>query len=71
MPWPVSTTPRPAKWPGFPPDFEIGAVVALGYSDAPDKLSNDRMKEQELAERKRKPVTEIAFNGRWGQPLAK
>jgi nitroreductase len=56
---------------GIPAEFEIGAVIALGYPDSPDKLPNEKMKEQEVAERKRKPVAEIAFNGRWGQPLAK
>jgi len=56
---------------GIPPEFQIGAVVAIGYPDSPDKLPNDKMKEQELSPRTRKPISEIAFKGRWGQPLAK
>ena len=56
---------------GIPPEFQVGAVVAIGYLDSPEKLSNDQMKQQELAARKRKPLSEIAFKGRWGQPILK
>ena len=56
---------------GIPPEFQVGAVVAIGYPDSADKLSNDQMKQQEVAPRKRKPLSELVFNGRWGQPLVK
>ena len=56
---------------GIPPEFEVAAIVAIGYPDSPDKLSNEQLKERELAPRTRKPLSEIAFNGRWGQPLVK
>jgi len=56
---------------GIPPEFHVGAVVAIGYLDSHDKLPNDQMKKQELAARTRKPLSEIAFKGHWGQPLAK
>jgi nitroreductase len=56
---------------GIPPEFQIGAFVAMGYPDAPEKLTNERMRQQEIGPRKRKPLSEIAFKGRWGQPLAK
>jgi nitroreductase len=56
---------------GIPAEFQIGAVVAIGYPDSPDKLSDDQLRERELAPRTRKPLSEIAFNGRWGQPLVK
>jgi len=56
---------------GIPPEFQIGAVAAFGYPDSPDKLSDDQLKQRELAPRTRKPLSEIAFSGRWGQPLAK
>ncbi len=55
----------------IPPEFQIGAVAAFGYADSADKLSDDQMKQRELAPRTRKPLSEIAFNGRWGQPLVK
>ncbi len=56
---------------GIPPEFQVGAVVAFGYPDSPDKLPNDQLKQMEVAPRKRKPLSELAFNGRWGQPLSK
>jgi len=56
---------------GIPPEFEVGAVVAMGYPDLPEKLTNAQMKQQELAPRQRKPISELAFKGRWGQALAK
>ena len=56
---------------GIPPEFEVGAVAAFGYPDSPDKLSDDQMKQRELEPRTRKPLSEIAFNGQWDQPLAK
>lgn len=55
----------------IPPEFQIGAVAAFGYADSADKLADDQMKQRELAPRTRKPLSEIAFNGHWGQPLAK
>ena len=56
---------------GIPPEFQVGAVVAIGYPDSADKLPNDQMKQQELAARKRKALPEVAFKGRWGQPIVK
>jgi nitroreductase len=56
---------------GVPADFQIGAVVAIGYADSADKLEMDQMKQQELAARTRKPISEIAFGNHWGQPLVK
>jgi len=51
---------------GIPAEFQIGAIVAFGYPDLPDNLPNDQMKQQEVAVRKRKPLSELAFKGRWG-----
>jgi nitroreductase len=53
----------------IPHDFEIGAVLAIGYLGSPDQLPNDQMKQQEVAARVRKPLSELAFSGRWGKPL--
>jgi nitroreductase len=55
----------------IPPEFQIGAVAAFGYPDSAEKLSDDQLKQRELAPRTRKPLSEIAFNGRWGEPLAR
>jgi nitroreductase len=51
----------------IPEDFEIGAVTALGYLGDPDTLP-DQMKQQELATRQRKPLSETVFS-EWGTPL--
>lgn len=56
---------------GVPPEFQLGAIVAFGYPDSPDNLPNDQMKQQEVAPRKRKPLSELAFKGHWGRTLAK
>ena len=56
---------------GIPPEFQVGAVVAIGYPDSAEKLPNDQMKQQEVAPRKRKELSEVVFKGRWGQPIAK
>ncbi len=55
----------------IPPEFQVGAVVSIGYPDSADKLSSEQMKQREVAARQRKPLSELAFNGRWGQPFAK
>lgn len=54
-----------------PPEFQIGAMVAMGYPDSSEKLSNDELKKREQAPRTRKSLSELAFKGRWGQPLVK
>jgi nitroreductase len=56
---------------GIPPEFEVGAVVAIGYPDSADKLTNAQQRQRELEPRRRKPLSEIAFRGQWGQTLAK
>jgi hypothetical protein len=56
---------------GIPPEFQVGAVVAIGYPDSAEKLPNDQMKQQEVAPRKRKELSEVVFKGRWGQPISK
>jgi nitroreductase len=46
---------------GLTDDHTIGAVIAIGYQDAPDALPNDQLKEREVAPRTRKPLGEIAL----------
>ncbi len=55
----------------IPPEFQVGAIVAIGYADVPDKLPNEQLRQREVAPRERKPLSALAFNGRWGQPLSK
>lgn len=52
----------------IPPEFELAAVVALGYGGNPDQLPDD-LREREIAPRTRHPLSEIAFTGAWGNGL--
>jgi nitroreductase len=56
---------------GIPPEFQVGAVVAIGYPDSADKLSSEQMRQRELAPRERKPLSDLVFKGHWGRPLVK
>jgi nitroreductase len=51
---------------GIPAEFEPVAVLALGYLGDAERLPED-LKERERAPRTRKPLSEIAFGGRWGE----
>jgi nitroreductase len=53
---------------GIPEDFAIAACAALGYLGSPDQLP-DGARQQELAPRTRKPLSEIAFTAAWETPL--
>ncbi len=53
---------------GVPQEYMIGAVIALGYQDEPEKLGDAEMIERELAPRNRKPLGEIVFEA-WGKPM--
>jgi nitroreductase len=53
---------------GIPEEYMIGAVIALGYQDEPEKLGDAALIERELAPRNRKPLSEIVFAA-WGKPL--
>lgn len=50
---------------GIPPDFTCMAMIAIGYQASPDILEGE-YKERELAERQRKPLEELFFEGEWG-----
>lgn len=52
----------------LPPDVEPQVVIALGTLGSPDLLDEDR-RAREVAPRKRKPLSEIAFTGEWGNPV--
>ena len=54
---------------GIPDDFEPAAAVALGYAGPPDQLEPGRFRDAETSKRERKPLSETAFDGAWGQPL--
>jgi nitroreductase len=52
----------------LPLDVEPQVVIALGTLGSPDLLDEER-RAKELAPRRRKPLSEIAFTGEWGNPV--
>jgi nitroreductase len=53
---------------GIPDDFAVAAFAALGYLGSPDQLP-EGARQQELAPRTRKPLSELAFTTAWQAPL--
>jgi nitroreductase len=51
----------------LPEDVEPLTVIAVGTL-GPAELLDDERREKELAPRRRKPLSEIAFTGEWGSP---
>jgi hypothetical protein len=39
----------------------VGAVIAIGQQDKPDALGRETAQQREMAPRKRKPLSQIAF----------
>jgi YbgC/YbaW family acyl-CoA thioester hydrolase len=54
---------------GLPENFVPAAVVAVGYAGRPEDLDEATRKKDEKP-RTRKPMGEIAFAHRWGEPYA-
>ena len=52
----------------IPAQFTPMAFVCVGYAGDPNQLP-DELKQRELAERKRKPLGEIFFDGAWNKPV--
>jgi nitroreductase len=51
----------------IPDDYEVGAAVAVGYLDAPEKLP-EPYRQRETAPRQRKPLQEVVFGAAWNAP---
>lgn len=51
----------------IPEEYIIGSVIAVGYQDHPDALTNPQMHGQEVAPRQRKPLSEFVFEA-WDKP---
>ena len=52
----------------IPEGFTPMAMIAVGYPGDPKRLP-PRLRERELAPRKRKAISEIAFASRWAEPF--
>jgi nitroreductase len=53
----------------IPDGHEPVAAIAVGYPGDPESLP-ESLREQELGPRRRKPLSEVACGGRWGEPAA-
>ncbi len=53
---------------GIPDDYEPVAAVAIGYLGPIERLP-ESYHQAEVAPRKRKPLDELVFDGRWDAPL--
>ena len=51
---------------GLPEGFEPVAAIAVGYADQPEALP-ESFREQEIAPRKRKPISDFVFEEKWGK----
>jgi nitroreductase len=51
---------------GIPPLFDPAVVIAVGYLGAADALP-ESLREKELAPRSKRPLTELVYEGDWGQ----
>ncbi len=52
----------------IPTQYTLMAMLAVGYAGDPNNLPDD-LKARELAERKRKPLGDLFFEGNWGKPI--
>ncbi len=52
----------------IPAQYELMSMMAVGFTLDPDDLPED-LKEREMADRKRKPLGELFFNGGWDKPI--
>ncbi len=50
-----------------PEEYIFGAAIALGYQGHPDNLPSEQAKQQEVAPRTRKPLSEIVLSA-WDEP---
>ena len=53
---------------GLTEEYTLGAVIAIGYQDAPAAIAKEHMLQREIAPRERKPLSDIALTA-LGKPL--
>ena len=53
----------------IPDGWDPVAAIALGHPADPETLPPD-VRDKELAERERKPLSEFVFSGTWGEPAS-
>jgi len=59
---------------GIPPEYVLAVLIVAGRRSAPEAQDTAPLKEWQLKSergpRQRKPLGEVAFRDRWGEPLA-
>jgi nitroreductase len=51
-----------------PADYDLVALIALGYPGSPDALPNEKHRQGELTPRTRRPAADFVYGGTWGTP---
>jgi nitroreductase len=51
----------------IPAEFEPAVAIAIGYAGDPEALTVEKHRSAETQPRKRRPVADILYVGRWGQ----
>lgn len=54
---------------GVPAGFDPGVVIAVGYAGDPETLAIEHHRDAERQPRRRKPMGDFVFEGRWGTGL--
>jgi nitroreductase len=52
-----------------PEQYDLAAVIAVGYPGAPDLLPNEKHRQLEVTPRARRPASDFVFGGKWATPL--
>jgi nitroreductase len=52
-----------------PAEYDLAAVIAVGYPGAPDLLPNEKHRQLEAAPRARRPASDFVFAGKWAARL--
>jgi nitroreductase len=54
-----------------PDQYELAAVIAVGYPGTPELLPNEKHRQLEVTPRARRAASDFVFAGTWATPLSK
>ena len=54
---------------GIPDEYTVISFIVCGYPGTDDSLLSDKQKEAEASRPERKPIGEIFYRDKWGNPL--
>jgi len=52
-----------------PEQYDLAALIAVGYPGAPDLLPNEKHRQLEVTPRARRSASDFVFAGKWSTPL--